>query len=315
MGTIEDVKLKILSFLMEIKEANAKQLEEIAECANKTFLKARQQLEKEGLIQKRYQNRKEGGLEAIYSIPQEKLQSVKIMLDKKNLNKDAQRLINSANTQKDIEFYKKKFDELEKELKHYKRVARIRELELKLLPADIIQSKIKELGINDDEFWRQSESIVWYWPGINHGVKSDDIILKLSREPLPPKLSDDGDIDYYQGWKLLGYVPSKKLYVYAIYKELLELYKEHLKETYTSLKKEFCLNDDEWKNLSPKIYEMIENGSFMREIRRYLFNYILSLNSIDKLKNLYMKHGISEKLAERWARETIEEAQHAKAEN
>jgi DNA-binding PadR family transcriptional regulator len=236
--------------------------------------------------------------------------------------KEAEReaLKKKANTQidnlgpEDIEFYKKKLDNLEKELKHYKRVARIRELELKLFPANIIQSKIKGLGINDDEFWRQSESIVWYWPGINHGVKSDDIILKLSREHLPPKLSD-GDIDYSQGWKLLGYVPSKELYVYAIYKELLELYKEHLKETYTSFKNEYCLNDDEWKNLSPKIYEMIENGSFMREIHRYLFNYILSLNSIDKLKNLYMKQGISEKLAERMARETIEEAQHTKAEN
>jgi hypothetical protein len=237
-----------------------------------------------------------------------------VLLGKKDLDKNFEKIKSNVKTPEDIEFYKKKLDELEKELKHYKRVARIRELELKLFPADIIQSKIKELGINDDEFWRQSESIVWYRPGINHGVKSDDIILKLSREPLPPKPSDDGDIDYYQGLKLLGYVPSKKLYVYAIYKELLELYKEHLKETYTSLKKEFCLNDDEWKNLSPKIYEMIENGSSMREIRRYLFNYILSLNSIDKLKNLYMKHGINEKLAERWARELIEQAKNAKTE-
>jgi predicted transcriptional regulator len=311
MGTIEDAKFKILAFLIEVKETNAKQLEKKAGCANKTFLKARQQLEKDGLIQKRYQNRKEGGLEAIYSIPQEKLQTVKLMLEREALKKNCRRQIDNLGPD-DIEFYKQKLDELEKELKHYKRLDRIRELGFKPFPASIIHSKIKEFGINDDEFWRKSKSIVWLQPSISHGVKSDDVILKLSPKLIvPPKPLDDFD----RGWKLLGYVSSKKSYVYAIYKELFELYKEHLKETYTLFKNEYCLNEDEWKDLSPKIYKMIEDGSCMREIRNYLFSYILSLNSIDRLKNFFMKHEINEENAERWAREIIEEAKHVKIKN
>ena len=152
MGTIEDVKLKILGFLMEAKEANAKKLEEIAECANKTFLKARQQLEKEGLIQKRYQNRKEGGLEAVYSIPQEKLQSIKIMLDKEALKKNFNKNLSNAKTPEDIEFYKKKLDELEKELKYYKRLNRIKELEqLHVLPLQAVLKKLEQMGFKWQE--------------------------------------------------------------------------------------------------------------------------------------------------------------------
>jgi len=117
MGTIEDVKLKILSFLMEVKEANAKTLEEKAECANKTFLKARQQLEKDGLIQKRYQNRKEGGLEAIYSIPQEKLQTVKLMLEREALKRDFNQKISSLNDPGEIEFLNAQVLEYENRLK------------------------------------------------------------------------------------------------------------------------------------------------------------------------------------------------------
>jgi predicted transcriptional regulator len=104
MGTIENVKLKILGFLMEVKEANAKKLEEKAECANKTFFKARQQLEKNGLIQKLYQKREKGGLEAIYSIPQEKLQTVKLMLERNAFLKNAEQKAESMKNPKAFEF-------------------------------------------------------------------------------------------------------------------------------------------------------------------------------------------------------------------
>jgi len=98
MGTTEEVKLRILAFLLKAKEATAKQLEEKADCANKTFLKARQQLEKESLIEKSYRKREHGGIKALYRIPQEKLRTVKAMLEReaffKNVKQKAESISN-----------------------------------------------------------------------------------------------------------------------------------------------------------------------------------------------------------------------------
>jgi DNA-binding PadR family transcriptional regulator len=203
-------------------------------------------------------------------------------------------------------------EKLLKENKRLKRLNRIRELESQPLIGNILVSKIDELGlgINNYEFLMRSPNIIWM-----HRCPDDipDIIVELTPEIKHPPIASPEDFE--RGWKLLGYVSSKKLYVYAIYKELLELYKEHLKETYTSLQNEYFLNGDEWKDLSPKICKMIENGSSAREIRGYLFDYISSLNDVDRLKKFFMKRGASLNKAEQWAREAIEEAKHAKIEN
>ena len=108
MGTVEDVKLRILTFLADTKEATAKQLEEKAGCANKTFLKARQQLEKEGLIKKNYELREGGGLKAIYRIPEEKRQTVEIILQRASLKQR----IDKADFN-EIQFLKKKIEQIE----------------------------------------------------------------------------------------------------------------------------------------------------------------------------------------------------------
>jgi hypothetical protein len=53
---------------------------------------------------------------------------------------------------------------------------------------------------------------------------------------------------------------------------------------------------------------MIENGSSAREIRKYLFDYICSLNNVERLKKIFMKEGVSEEQVEKWAQEAINEA-------
>jgi DNA-binding PadR family transcriptional regulator len=76
--------------------------------------------------------------------------------------KEAEReaLKKKANTQidnlgpEDIEFYKKKLDNLEKELKHYKRVARIREFEdFPFLPLTAVIKKLLTLGFSIEDFY------------------------------------------------------------------------------------------------------------------------------------------------------------------
>ena len=332
MGTIEDVKLKILGFLMEAKEANAKKLEEIAECANKTFLKARQQLEKEGLIQKRYQNRKEGGLEAIYSIPQEKLQSVKIMLDKEALKKNFNKNLSNAKTPEDIEFYKKKLDELEKELKYYKRLNRIKELEqLRVLPLQAVLKKLEQMGFNSEEldfYVEKTKNGERYHYGSRRKItnfaggaffddfKPEDIEIIL--EPAH-KYKDSKDfltqiaeeVEYGPEWIVLTEEPVKGYYILGAYKELLQLYQEEFEFEWLKWKEEFNLSDEDWKIVGPWVcFKMLFDAGRVDlpiEIQDYLYEYTLykKPNAFEELKELYTRH-FGERGAEAQAEKTIQ---------
>jgi predicted transcriptional regulator len=332
VGTIEDVKLKILGFLMEAKEANAKKLEEIAECANKTFLKARQQLEKEGLIQKRYQNRKEGGLEAIYSIPQEKLQSVKIMLDKEALKKNFNKNLSNAKTPEDIEFYKKKLDELEKELKYYKRLNRIKELEqLRVLPLQAVLKKLEQMGFNSEEldfYVEKTKNGERYHYGSRRKItnfaggaffddfKPEDIEIIL--EPAH-KYKDSKDfltqiaeeVEYGPEWIVLNEEPVKGYYILGAYKELLQLYQEEFEFEWLKWKEEFNLSDEDWKIVGPWVcFKMLFYAGRVDlpiEIRNYLYEYTLyrKPNAFEELKELYTRH-FGERGAEAQAEKTIQ---------
>jgi len=339
VGTIEDVKLKILGFLMEAKEANAKKLEEIAECANKTFLKARQQLEKEGLIQKRYQNRKEGGLEAVYSIPQEKLQSIKIMLDKEALKKNFNKNLSNAKTPEDIEFYKKKLDELEKELKYYKRLNRIKELEqLHVLPLQAVLKKLEQMGfkwqelcpnfyVEDPEY----EKITGHKPRslgdddklVNIGIgdwfdsfKPEDIeiILEPAHKYKNPKdflTQIAEEVEYGPEWIVLTEEPVKGYYILGAYKELLQLYQEEFEFEWLKWKEEFNLSDEDWKIVGPWVcFKMLFDAGRVDlpiEIRDYLYEYTLyrKPNAFEELKELYTRH-FGKRGAEAQAEKTIQ---------
>jgi len=258
MGTTEKVKLRILAFLLKAKESTAKQLEEKADCANKTFLKARQQLEKEGLIQKRYQNRKEGGLKAIYSIPQEKLQAVKVMLEREALKKNYNEKINSLNSPEDIEFYKKKLVNLEKELRYYKGLEILRQYEeLPSLPAKAVLEKLKEMGFNGEGKLHN----IGIGTGYNH-FKPEDIELKIipekDSEDLPSMNFDDKFInlklEYGPLWKVLNFKPVKGFFIIGTYKKPLQICEEIFEEfLLPEIRERFGLSHDEWEIVEPEI--------------------------------------------------------------
>jgi predicted transcriptional regulator len=339
MGTIEDAKFKILAFLIEVKETNAKQLEKKAGCANKTFLKARQQLEKDGLIQKRYQNRKEGGLEAIYSIPKEKLQTVKLMLEREALKKNYNEKISSLSSPEDIEFYKQKLAVLEKELKHYKRKNRIMELEqIDVLPAEAVLKKLEQMGfkwqelcpnfyVEDPEYEKTTDRKVRTLGNgdkitkIGCGAFFDDfkpedieIILEPASKYKNPKdflIEKLGGVKYSWEWIVLTEEPVKGYYILGAYKELLQLYQEEFEFEWLKWKEEFNLSDDDWKIVGPWVcIKMLFDAGRVDlpiEISNYLYEYTLykKANAFEELKKLYMKYFRKEK-AEKQAKKTIQ---------
>jgi predicted transcriptional regulator len=340
VGTIEDVKLKILGFLMEAKEANAKKLEEIAECANKTFLKARQQLEKEGLIQKRYQNRKEGGLEAIYSIPQEKLQTVKVLLGKKDLDKNFEKIKSNVKTPEDIEFYKKKLVELERERQKNELLERIRRFEsLKVLPLKAVSEKLEKMGFKREDFFSKNGSTKLINVGMDSRLnyfRPEDIEIKLlrSRKPTPHELNQilqgmgkEMVLTAFEvpallgpGWMSLTYDEVKGCHIIGAYKELLRLYQEYANLQLLEIKEAWQLSDEDIKALEPTLKELvierINNPLIADEINNCIINYLVKTgkDALERVKRFYIEFGLNEKAAEQCARELIEQAKNAKTE-
>jgi len=340
VGTIEDVKLKILGFLMEAKEANAKKLEEIAECANKTFLKARQQLEKEGLIQKRYQNRKEGGLEAIYSIPQEKLQTVKVLLGKKDLDKNFEKIKSNVKTPEDIEFYKKKLVELERERQKNELLERIRRFEsLKVLPLKAVSEKLEKMGFKREDFFSKNGSTKLINVGMDSRLnyfRPEDIEIKLlrSRKPTPHELNQilqgmgkEMVLTAFEvpallgpGWMSLTYDEVKGCHIIGAYKELLRLYQEYANLQLLEIKEAWQLSDEDIKALEPTLKELvikrINNPLIADEIDNCIINYLVKTgkDALERVKRFYIEFGLNEKAAEQCARELIEQAKNAKTE-
>jgi predicted transcriptional regulator len=340
VGTVEDVKLKILGFLMEAKEANAKKLEEIAECANKTFLKARQQLEKEGLIQKRYQNRKEGGLEAIYSIPQEKLQTVKVLLGKKDLDKNFEKIKSNVKTPEDIEFYKKKLVELERERQKNELLERIRRFEsLKVLPLKAVSKKLEKMGFKREDFFSKNGSTKLINVGMDSRLnyfQPEDIEIKLlrSRKPTPQELNQilqgmgkEMVLTAFEvpallgpGWMSLTYDEVKGCHIIGAYKELLRLYQEYANLQLLEIKEAWQLSDEDIKALEPTLKELvikrINNPLIADEIDNCIINYLVKTgkDALERVKRFYIEFGLNEKDAEQCARKLIEQAKNAKTE-
>jgi len=214
MSISEQVKLKILAYLTEVKEANASKLMKIAECANKTFFKARKELEKEGLIKKRYEPKNNGGIYAIYYIPEEKQREVKTILDRENIMREVKNM-----GPDEIEVLKRKLKEAETELKYYKILEQIRELEEMPLPEKavrkILENKIGEIAqkipLND----------------VSNNSELDElgpvIIKEVSWEEYTRRYM------FHHGWKRL-YLEIKhgkieKAFI-GIYRKLVKLYGE-----------------------------------------------------------------------------------------
>ena len=132
-----EVENRILSFLLENKQANAKQLEKIAGCSNKTFLKARQQLEKHGLITKRYEPKPGGGLHAIYSLTKKGIEAAEREALKTEIDKASPEEI----------------EKIKKELRHYKVLNRIYELKDSPLPLGEVMKKLTEFGFKPEDYY------------------------------------------------------------------------------------------------------------------------------------------------------------------
>lgn len=329
MGTIDDVKLKILAFLMEVEEANAKQLEERAGCANKTFLKARQQLEQQGLIKKRYETRKEGGLKAIYNIPQEKRHMVKIMLEREALKINYNKKVGQASPE-ELEFFKQKLASLEKELKKYKRLNRIRELEaVDVLPAEAVLKKLEQMGFKRQElcpnFYVEEPSTGCKIRSLGDGdklssiaigsmfddYKPEDIEIKLiPAESIGKHLCEWENYvppETAGAWIPLTLKPVKGYYIVGAYKELLQLCKEQFDEEMLEWKEKFELSDEDWAVIGPDVRQIMISGAdrvdLDAEIKTYLVNYVATVKAdvFERFKNLFMKWGYSEKKAEKLA--------------
>jgi|Deesub1362B_J571_1020462.scaffolds.fasta_scaffold02323_4 DNA-binding HxlR family transcriptional regulator len=297
MGTGEKVKLRILAYLREIGEANASQLEKKAECANKTFLKVRRQLEQEGIIKKRYEPKPNGGVYAIYYIPEEKRREVETMLERENFKKVFCEKIDEASIE-DIEFLKQKLAYVEKELLFFKAINRQAELEEKPLPAKAVQAKLLQMGFTMKDLspncWNEQDHIV--------GMASSDKILNVAIGPsfdfyepeeieirlIPEsevtskeKLERTVMLNYGSEWSILTLEPLKGYYIIGRYKEVERLHeyifnlKSVFLEKLLHWQEKYNLTKEDFELIYPRIWDMMFMPEKVEEkIEKFIEKYL-----------------------------------------
>jgi|GEM_PF-2037386 len=311
MGTIEDVKLRILSILVKFGEMNATTLEKVADCSNKTFLKARQELEKDGFIVKRYEKRSGGGLYAFYSITDEGRK----YYEKERLKVDFADIVDKADLNR-VEKLKRMLEAMRRELEHYKRLDEIHELEELPLPLVVLKKMFGE------EQARNFKNVFEDRRGV------DDLPPEL-RELEVKTVSADEFFRHYTGpqWKVLKEdlkrIEERRgnatLYRYegtvtiGMYKRLFRLYEEEFEYEWLKWKEEFNLSDEDWKMIGPYIaYDMLSEAGRIDlpiMISNSLYNYVLSKkpNAVEELKKCFIQvFQCNEDYAEKMARETLE---------
>jgi len=304
------------------------------------------------LKDKGYIQRKDLGHQNVhYFIPKEKQQTVKLMLEREALKRDFNEKISSLNSPEDIEFYKKKLGELEKELKRYKRLYRIKEfIELPVLPAKIVQEKLLKMGFTMKDLspyhynepnhiigTSSTDKITNVYFTDEDEFKHEDVEIKLIPASDFKKTKDmrrywritpiirfdlasKGYISYetINAWILLTDEPIKGYYIIGAYKEYLQLLEEQFHEEWLSWKEKFELSDEDWKEIGPTIREkMIFDAGRVdldAEIDSIIVSYITATkdDAFERLKKAFMKQGASLEEAEKWAREEVEKAKLAK---
>ena len=141
---LDRIDMEILKHIYEKEEAGYTELRNYLiqnnVCSEKTFCSHKKQLEAAGILKKKI-----GKLGSpVYYIPEEKRHEVKAILDRENLKQR----IDKA-TQEEIEALKRKLEETEIELKYYKILEQIRELEEMPLPEKavrkILENKIGKI--------------------------------------------------------------------------------------------------------------------------------------------------------------------------
>ncbi|MBS7647990.1 hypothetical protein KEJ24_09190 [Candidatus Bathyarchaeota archaeon] len=353
MPTLEEVKNKILTYLLEIGEANASQLEEKAECANKTFLKARQQLEKEGLITKRYEPKPNGGLHAIYSLtPKGKEEA-----EKAAMKRDYNAKIDKANPY-EIERMKlqKRYDEV---------CEKIAKLQSKCPPIRAVIDELRRLRWDEESIQQVVRQHYARYHKIEEGPSN--IILKLiSVEELERYMDEHPDvretiletmkipheeakhkmdmeldvfryilaIEFYliddlkdDSLHILTLKPVKGFFVLWSFKELGDLYLEKQKLERELQKMEwklkFNLSEEDWRKLNP-IIEEVESRNTKQEItligkeqiEDFLERYAYSKqpDALIKLIRHYIRRGFDWRRAEQAAKQDLENFKREKPE-
>jgi len=336
---IDDIQFEILNFLLQNGEVRfTKLMENLSKSENfKNYgvesLKVILLRKIKPLVENGYIQKKDLGHQNVhYLIPQEKLQTVKVLLGKKDLDKNFEKIKSNVKTPEDIEFYKKKLDELEKELKYYKRLNRIKELEqLRVLPLQAVLKKLEQMGFNSEEldfYVEKTKNGERYHYGSRRKItnfaggaffddfKPEDIeiILEPAHKYKNPKdflTQIAEEVEYGPEWIVLTEEPVKGYYILGAYKELLQLYQEEFEFEWLKWKEEFNLSDEDWKIVGPWVcFKMLFYAGRVDlpiEIRNYLYEYTLyrKPNAFEELKELYTRH-FGERGAEAQAEKTIQ---------
>jgi DNA-binding Lrp family transcriptional regulator len=336
---IDDIQFEILNFLLQNGEVRfTKLMENLSKSENfKNYgvesLKVILLRKIKPLVENGYIQKKDLGHQNVhYLIPQEKLQTVKVLLGKKDLDKNFEKIKSNVKTPEDIEFYKKKLDELEKELKYYKRLNRIKELEqLRVLPLQAVLKKLEQMGFNSEEldfYVEKTKNGERYHYGSRRKItnfaggaffddfKPEDIeiILEPAHKYKNPKdflTQIAEEVEYGPEWIVLTEEPVKGYYILGAYKELLQLYQEEFEFEWLKWKEEFNLSDEDWKIVGPWVcFKMLFDAGRVDlpiEIRNYLYEYTLyrKPNAFEELKELYTRR-FRKREAEARAEKTIQ---------
>jgi DNA-binding Lrp family transcriptional regulator len=345
---IDDMQFEILNFLLQNGEVRfTKLIENLSKSENfKHYgvesLKVILLRKIKPLLEKGYIQKKDLGHQNVhYLIPHEKLQTVKIMLEREALKKNFNEKLSSTNTLDDIEFYKKKLIELERERQKNKLLEQIRQFEsLKVLPLKAVSKKLEKMGFKSEDFFLKNGSTRMINVGMDSHLnyfRPEDIEIKIlrSRKPTPQELNQilqgmekEMVLTVFEvpallgpGWMSLTYDEVKGCHIIGAYKELLRLYQEYANLQLSEIKEAWQLSDEDFETLKPTLQEMmireINNPLIIDKIVRYIINYFVKTkkDALEKVKRFYIKIGANEKDAEQYAREAIEEAQHSNAEN
>lgn len=315
MGTREEVKLMILSILLNSGEVDASTLEKKAGCSNKTFLKARRELEEGGYITKRYEPRQGGGPYAFYSITKRGRE----YYEKEVVKKTVGNLVDKTEPN-EIERLKRMLENMECELKHYKRLNEIHKLENMPLPLVVLRKMLGEerarefANVFDDgrgvdglppelrEVEVKTVSVDEYFRTYERGPGWK--VLKNNIKEVKTPLGKEGiEVIRYEGTVTVGR-----------YKELFRLYAEEFEYEWLKWKKEFQLSDDDWMRIGPFIVHelLFEAGRVNLQfiIGNLLYRYILSgkPNGEEELKQFVMKiYRYEEGAAKKEAKRIVEE--------
>lgn len=306
MGTIEDVKFRILAFLKENGEANASQLEEKAECANKTFLKARQQLEKDGYIAKEYKPKPNGGLYAVYSLTPKGVEYYERKSTERDITTEINEKIENA-SREDLKFLKQKILEMARELEFHKIKAKFFELLRKRLPERACRQKLKHIGLSVERL----DGYVGLGLGYDE-FTPDDVEIKIIPENTT-NISPEDFVGYYP----LTKEPQNGYYIIGAYKELLILFEKIMDFIKLRAIKEYGLTEDEWRKLDKRFrtsfsmpfFTPSHSFDWQTEVEDVLKLYVWSkkTNALELFKNYFRQRtNFKESYIEELAKNSLE---------